>query len=134
MSGTTGNPANFFPIVFPGANPNSPVTGAIPVPLAGDITGDATPQTTTASGSPSQSSTGTSPSAPTGSGTGTGTGSTTPTASCAGGIFNWSCWTAVASDFSFVAIGVLVIVIAIAAGLFGDGARKQLIAVTSNKK
>lgn len=64
--------------------------------------------------------------------TGSNTSGTTSVSSCAGGVFNWACWGAVAADATFVLIGALVIVLAIAAGVFGDGARKQLIAVTKS--
>ena len=61
-------------------------------------------------------------------GTATAPGTTTAQGACSGfgGVFTWACWSGVITDLAFVAIGVLIFIVAVGVGLFGSHAATQV--------
>lgn len=42
------------------------------------------------------------------------------------GLFTWSCWQGIITDLAFIAIGVLIFIVAVASGLFGGSAQRAV--------
>ncbi len=60
------------------------------------------------------------------------TGATT-TGACGGGtlglngFFTWTCWEGIAGDMALLGVGVVILLVAVASGVFGDSSRKALV-------